>query len=148
MQSEEINATRLGRQRVDVAFTVPYLDLLELRDQREDDGVDFVRLIVACRARLSSVMVPGGLRVRLQGWGAFRHRCFIAGDPGADNRSTDSLGRSADPLEDPQAAAVTAGESRVAYTGVVRRHGGSKPSATLVFCLEAVVRSRRVGHGT
>jgi len=45
MQGEEINATRLGRQSVEVAFTVPDLHLMKLRDQRNDDGVDLARLL-------------------------------------------------------------------------------------------------------
>jgi len=71
-------------------------------------------------------MGPGGSRVGLQGRRAFCHRCFIAGDPEADNRSTHGLGRSADPLAAQQAAAVTAGGLRVACTGVVRRYGGKE----------------------
>ncbi len=60
VQREEINATRPGRQSVEVAFTVSDLHLLELRDQCNDDGVDLTRRLT-CRARRLSVTGPCGL---------------------------------------------------------------------------------------
>ena len=51
-QGAHVDTTRLTRQSVFVTLAVPNLDLLELRDQGEDNGLHLPRLIRALRTRL------------------------------------------------------------------------------------------------